>query len=66
MTPRCVDCPRPVSAGRTGGPAHHVRCLICETARLFRGWFYPASLSNRRGAPRSDNAPRTAGEGERG
>lgn len=45
MTTTCVGCGRPVTTGRTDGPKNNIRCLICETARLFQGWRFPASLT---------------------
>jgi hypothetical protein len=40
---RCIDCGKPVSAGRTQARPEELRCLICETAALFRGWYYPST-----------------------
>lgn len=37
MSKLLCACGRPLDAGWTGG-ARGVRCLICETARIFAGW----------------------------
>jgi hypothetical protein len=42
MTPTC-KCGRPLGAGRTCNRKGNTICLICQTAWIFRDWFYPAS-----------------------
>ena len=45
-----MTCQHDKQHGRSGANGHSDTCLICETARLFAGWRYPATARYQRAA----------------
>jgi hypothetical protein len=54
----CTDCGQPITRGTSSRNPACRRCLVCETKRLMRDFYYPASAEGQRAWRKAKEARR--------